>query len=185
VTSWLLINPLIGASAILQEIDGLVALEAQMSSNLEALRERRAEIEFKRTIKGKIWTVVGKVFAVYCVVRIISVCHFFSPCLILIFSTLLDYTHSTTLNEIYKFCQILTCYPVYTQHPIRLELRILLARHHHPSTSPFRLALPKHSSNQPSSCFTLPTNKLVPSRMHHPQQRPCRSQTSRSTSQIL
>ncbi|PVF94582.1 hypothetical protein CPB86DRAFT_817865 [Serendipita vermifera] len=59
-------------SALLQELDGLVALENQMTRNLEALRSQRAEIEFRRTWQGRLWTIIGRAFAIYCVFRIIS-----------------------------------------------------------------------------------------------------------------
>jgi hypothetical protein len=62
-------------SALLLEIDGLRALESQMSRNLEALRRGRDELEYRKTWKGRIWIVFGKIFALYCVVRIISVRH--------------------------------------------------------------------------------------------------------------
>lgn len=66
-------------SALLQEIDGLRALESQMSRNLEALRLGLDEREYRNTWKGRIWVVFGKAFAIYCVIRIISVRHYFIP----------------------------------------------------------------------------------------------------------
>lgn len=61
-----------GASALLQEIEGLRALESQMARNLDALQRRRGEIAFRRTLKGRIFVIIGQAFAVYCVFRIIS-----------------------------------------------------------------------------------------------------------------
>lgn len=61
-----------GSSALRQEIDGLRALESQMSRNVDALRTRRDELDFRKTLKGRFWTTIGKAFAIYCVVRIIS-----------------------------------------------------------------------------------------------------------------
>ncbi|KAJ3516331.1 hypothetical protein NLJ89_g1183 [Agrocybe chaxingu] len=61
-----------GADGLTQEIQGLEALEYQMSRNLESLRERREAAKFASTIQGRIFHIVGKVFAVYCVIRVIS-----------------------------------------------------------------------------------------------------------------
>ncbi|KAG9020473.1 hypothetical protein FS842_007299, partial [Serendipita sp. 407] len=60
------------SSAIHQEINGMMALESQMARNLESLQARRAELQFRETWKGRIFVAIGKVFAIYCVFRIIS-----------------------------------------------------------------------------------------------------------------
>lgn len=68
-TSFFKGNP---GSALLLEIDGLRALESQMTRNLEALRLGLDEREYRKTWQGRIWVIFGKAFAVYCVIRIIS-----------------------------------------------------------------------------------------------------------------
>ncbi|KAG8797425.1 hypothetical protein FRC18_008964, partial [Serendipita sp. 400] len=60
------------SSAIHQELSGMMALESQMARNLESLQARRAELQFRETWKGRIFVAIGKVFAIYCVFRIIS-----------------------------------------------------------------------------------------------------------------
>ena len=56
-----------------QELNGLLALEYQMARNLEALRQQQAEIKFSRTVRGKLFNFGGRLFAVYCVYRIVVV----------------------------------------------------------------------------------------------------------------
>ena len=56
-----------------QELNGLLALEYQMARNLEALRQQQAEIKFSRTVRGKLFNLGGRLFAVYCVYRIVVV----------------------------------------------------------------------------------------------------------------
>ena len=56
-----------------QELNGLLALEYQMARNLEALRQQQAEIKFSRTVQGKLFNFGGRLFAVYCVYRIVVV----------------------------------------------------------------------------------------------------------------
>jgi hypothetical protein len=60
-------------SSIAQEITGLEALEYQMARNLEGLRQRRDNAKFSNSVKGRLFGVGGRLFAVYCVFRIISV----------------------------------------------------------------------------------------------------------------
>jgi len=51
-----------------------------MARNLEALRQRRDEARFSNTVKGRLFGVGGRFFAVYCVFRIISsIVNIFSP----------------------------------------------------------------------------------------------------------
>lgn len=64
---------ILGPSALLQEIEGLRVLESQMSRNVEAMHARRNEHQFRKSWKGRIWTLIGRSFAFYCVIRIISV----------------------------------------------------------------------------------------------------------------
>ena len=61
------------SSALAQELQGLEALEHQMSKNLEVLRQQRENARFSVTLRGRVFTIVGHGFAVYCVFRIISV----------------------------------------------------------------------------------------------------------------
>ena len=56
-----------------QELNGLLALEYQMARNLEPLRQQQAEIKFSRTVRGKLFNFGGRLFAVYCVYRIVVV----------------------------------------------------------------------------------------------------------------
>ncbi|PPQ71403.1 hypothetical protein CVT26_011118 [Gymnopilus dilepis] len=61
-----------GPDSLAQELRGLEALEYQMSRNLEALRERYEEAKFASTLKGRIFNLIGRVFMVYCIFRVIS-----------------------------------------------------------------------------------------------------------------
>ena len=61
------------SSTLAQELQGLEALEYQMSKNLEVLRQRRENARFATTLKGRVFTIVGHGFAIYCVFRIVSV----------------------------------------------------------------------------------------------------------------
>lgn len=61
------------SSALAQEVQGLEALEYQMSKNLEVLKQRRENARFATTLKGRVLTIVGHGFAIYCVFRIFSV----------------------------------------------------------------------------------------------------------------
>lgn len=56
-----------------QEIKGLEALEYQMSLKLEEQRHARDAAKFERTVYGRVFGLTGRVFAVYCVFRTISV----------------------------------------------------------------------------------------------------------------
>ncbi|CAL1698439.1 unnamed protein product [Somion occarium] len=58
-------------SAASQEINGLMALEYQMSRNLETLRSQQAQVKFSQTIRGKLFNFGGRLFALYCVYRIV------------------------------------------------------------------------------------------------------------------
>jgi len=67
-------------SSIAQEITGLEALEYQMARNLEGLRQRRDNAKFSNSVKGRLFGVSGRLFAIYCVFRIISsIVNIFSP----------------------------------------------------------------------------------------------------------
>lgn len=59
--------------SVTQELQGLEALEYQMARNLEALRERRDRAKFAFTLKGKLFNLGGRLFATYCVVRVLNV----------------------------------------------------------------------------------------------------------------
>ncbi|KAH9924238.1 Abscisic acid G-protein coupled receptor-domain-containing protein [Amylocystis lapponica] len=59
-------------SSARQELSGLESLEYEMSRNLEALKQRRANAQFSRTFAGKVFNWGGRMFAVYCVYRIVN-----------------------------------------------------------------------------------------------------------------
>ena len=61
------------SSALAQEIAGLQTLEYEMGRSLDALKQRQADAKFARTIAGRVFTWGGRVFAAYCVYRILSV----------------------------------------------------------------------------------------------------------------
>ncbi|KAG7441840.1 uncharacterized protein BT62DRAFT_465943 [Guyanagaster necrorhizus] len=63
--------------SISREISGLQALEYQMALSLDDKRERQWANRFSRTLYGCAWNLCGKVFAVYCVIRILNVWVFF------------------------------------------------------------------------------------------------------------
>ena len=54
-------------------MSGLQALEYEMARNLDGLRQRQADAKFARTVAGRIFNWGGRLFAVYCVYRILSV----------------------------------------------------------------------------------------------------------------
>ena len=56
-----------------QEIIGLEALEYQMSVNLDELKQSRDKAKFERTLYGRMFNIGGRLFAVYCVFRTITV----------------------------------------------------------------------------------------------------------------
>jgi hypothetical protein len=60
-------------SALQREIDGMEALEYQMSRNVESLRQLKGRADFARTWKGRCFQVLGRMFALYCIVRTLSV----------------------------------------------------------------------------------------------------------------
>lgn len=56
-----------------QELNGLEALEYEMSRNLDTLKETQADAKFSRTIGGRIFNWGGRLFAIYCIFRILNV----------------------------------------------------------------------------------------------------------------
>lgn len=60
-------------ASVTQELNGLEALEYEMSRNLETLKERQADAKFSRTIGGRIFNWGGRLFAIYCIFRILNV----------------------------------------------------------------------------------------------------------------
>ncbi|KAF7420963.1 hypothetical protein PC9H_011482 [Pleurotus ostreatus] len=56
----------------LQELKGLEALEHQMSLDLNALRQRRQTAIFSATLKGRLYNLSGRLFSIYCIIRVIS-----------------------------------------------------------------------------------------------------------------
>ena len=61
------------SSTLAQELQGLEALEYQMSKDLETLRGRQENARFATTLRGRVFAIMGHGFAIYCVFRIISV----------------------------------------------------------------------------------------------------------------
>lgn len=61
------------SSSLAQELQGLEALEYEMSKNLEVLRQLRENARFSTTLKGRVFAIIGHGFAVYCIFRVISV----------------------------------------------------------------------------------------------------------------
>ncbi|GLB44430.1 putative the Golgi pH regulator (GPHR) family N-terminal [Lyophyllum shimeji] len=61
-----------GGDGLSQELRGLEALEYQMSRNVEALRARRDAAKYARTFRGRLVNAGAGLFAVYCVLRIVS-----------------------------------------------------------------------------------------------------------------
>ncbi|KIP06559.1 hypothetical protein PHLGIDRAFT_72510, partial [Phlebiopsis gigantea 11061_1 CR5-6] len=57
-------------SGAMQEAVGLEALEYQMARNLSALRAQKREVEYSRTLAGRLGNWGGALFAVYCLYRI-------------------------------------------------------------------------------------------------------------------
>ena len=72
------------SSSLAQEIAGLRALEFEMARNLDALKQRQAHARFSKTLAGRVFNWGGRVFAVYCVYRIISVRPTLPPSLVLL-----------------------------------------------------------------------------------------------------
>jgi hypothetical protein len=60
-------------SDLVQEATGLEALEYQMARNLDELRLQRDMAKLSASFKGKLLNLAGRLFTVYCIVRIISV----------------------------------------------------------------------------------------------------------------
>ena len=56
-----------------QELHALQVLEHDMTINLEYLRELRSEAQYLRTFKGRIINFGQRIFAIYCMVRVVSV----------------------------------------------------------------------------------------------------------------
>ena len=63
----------IESSALAQEIAGLKTLEYEMARSLDALKQHQADAKFAKTVAGRLFTWGGRVFAAYCVYRILSV----------------------------------------------------------------------------------------------------------------
>ncbi|KZT66792.1 hypothetical protein DAEQUDRAFT_695181 [Daedalea quercina L-15889] len=59
-------------ASAMQELSGLESLEYEMSRSLEALKERQADAKFSRTIGGRIFNWGGRLFAIYCIFRILN-----------------------------------------------------------------------------------------------------------------
>ncbi|KAI0791074.1 Abscisic acid G-protein coupled receptor-domain-containing protein [Abortiporus biennis] len=92
-----------------QEIAGLEALEYQMARNLTALKQSRDEHKFSRTIGGRLWNWGGRIFAIYCVYRIIiSVFNLVAP--VRSFRSPPDPTQSETRTTSIDFLTMILAY---------------------------------------------------------------------------
>ena len=56
-----------------QELRALQVLEHDMTVNLENLRELRSAAQYSRTFKGRIINFGQRIFAIYCMIRVVSV----------------------------------------------------------------------------------------------------------------
>ena len=70
--SWLT-EARIESSSLSQEVSGLLALEYEMSRNLELLKQRQADAKFSKTLAGRLFNWGGRLFALYCIYRILNV----------------------------------------------------------------------------------------------------------------
>lgn len=59
------------AAEISRELSGLAAVEVQVSRSLAAMRMQRQRQKFSSTLQGRIFNLVGFIFAIYCVARIV------------------------------------------------------------------------------------------------------------------
>ena len=58
---------------VAQELHALQVLEHDMTINLEYLRELRSEAQYLRTFRGRIINFGQRIFAIYCMIRVVSV----------------------------------------------------------------------------------------------------------------
>ena len=56
-----------------QELQALQVLERDMTLNLESLRELRSAAQYSRTFRGRIIDFGQRIFAIYCMIRVVSV----------------------------------------------------------------------------------------------------------------
>ena len=60
-------------TSLQNEQTGLVALEYQMDRNVESMKRLRAHAQYSRTVQGRALQWAGRLFALYCVFRTLSV----------------------------------------------------------------------------------------------------------------
>ena len=60
-------------TSLQNELTGLVALEYQMDRNVESMKRLRAHAQYSRTVQGRALQWAGRLFALYCVFRTLSV----------------------------------------------------------------------------------------------------------------
>ena len=60
-------------TSLQNELTGLVALEYQMDRNVESMKRLRAYAQYSRTVQGRALQWAGRLFALYCVFRTLSV----------------------------------------------------------------------------------------------------------------
>ena len=67
-------DPVIAEAASLQaELAGLQAMERQVSRSLSAMKVKKRRQEFGNTITGRVYNVIGYIFALYCAARVLMV----------------------------------------------------------------------------------------------------------------
>ena len=63
-------------TSLQNELTGLVALEYQMDRNVESMKRLRAHAQYSRTVQGRALQWAGRLFALYCIFRTLSVSPF-------------------------------------------------------------------------------------------------------------
>ncbi|ORY32871.1 Abscisic acid G-protein coupled receptor-domain-containing protein [Naematelia encephala] len=69
------------AAALRAELEGLEAMERQVARSMSAMKLRRRRQDFGQTLRGKIYNIIGYIFAFYCAARLLMCLPsiFFSP----------------------------------------------------------------------------------------------------------
>ena len=60
-------------TSLQNELTGLVALEYQMDRNVESMKRLRAHAQYSCTVQGRALQWAGRLFALYCIFRTLSV----------------------------------------------------------------------------------------------------------------
>nr|WVH01961.1 golgi pH regulator [Naematelia aurantialba] len=69
------------AASLRAELEGLEAMERQVARSMSAMKLRRRRQDFGQTLRGKIYHIIGYIFAIYCAARLLMCLPsiFFSP----------------------------------------------------------------------------------------------------------